>query len=66
MDPASQRSVHDCETCAGFSRRYPELARVFDGKPEGLTKDDFLDNVTALNAAYSPFLLEHSNLGISP
>jgi len=27
-------------------RSYELIARVFDGKPEGLTKDDILDNVT--------------------
>ena len=27
-------------------RSYEMIARVFDGKPEGLTKDDILDNVT--------------------
>ncbi|MBX5161675.1 MULTISPECIES: epoxide hydrolase [unclassified Rhizobium] len=27
-------------------RSYQMIARVFDGKPEGLTKDDILDNVT--------------------
>ncbi|TCL73009.1 epoxide hydrolase family protein [Rhizobium sp. BK251] len=27
-------------------RSYAMIARVFDGKPEGLTKDDILDNVT--------------------
>src|SRR5262245_33873353 len=27
-------------------RSYLMMARVFDGKPEGLTKDDILDNVT--------------------
>ena len=28
------------------ARSYELIARVFDGKPEGLTKDDILDNVT--------------------
>ena len=27
-------------------RSYQMIARVFDGKPEGLTRDDVLDNVT--------------------
>jgi hypothetical protein len=45
MDPANQRSVHDWQTCAGFPPREPELARVFNGKPEGLRKDDILDDV---------------------
>ncbi len=27
-------------------RSYDMIARVFDGKPEGLTKDDILDNIT--------------------
>jgi len=27
-------------------RSYEMIARVFDGKPEGLTRDDVLDNVT--------------------
>ena len=27
-------------------RSYEMIARVFDGKPEGLTRDDILDNVT--------------------
>jgi pimeloyl-ACP methyl ester carboxylesterase len=27
-------------------RSYELIARVFDGKPEGLTRDDILDNVT--------------------
>ena len=28
------------------ARSYELIARVFDGKPEGLTRDDVLDNVT--------------------
>ncbi|MCS3798536.1 epoxide hydrolase family protein [Niastella sp. OAS944] len=28
------------------ARSYALIARVFDGKPEGLTKDDILDNIT--------------------
>src|SRR4029453_9532680 len=27
-------------------RSYRMIARVFDGKPEGLTRDDVLDNIT--------------------
>src|SRR5205807_1776077 len=27
-------------------RSYKMIARVFDGKPEGLTRDDILDNIT--------------------
>src|SRR4029077_4779698 len=28
------------------ARSYAMMARVFDGKPEGLTRDDILDNIT--------------------
>jgi pimeloyl-ACP methyl ester carboxylesterase len=28
------------------ARSYALIARVFDGKPEGLTRDDILDNIT--------------------
>ena len=28
------------------ARSYSLIARVFDGKPEGLTRDDILDNIT--------------------
>jgi pimeloyl-ACP methyl ester carboxylesterase len=50
------------------ARSYEMIARVFDGKPEGLTRDDVLDNITITwltNTAVSGGRLYWENKGAS-
>src|ERR1700682_4001126 len=50
------------------ARSYEMIARVFDGKPEGLTRDDILDNITITwftNTAVSGGRLYWENKGSS-
>jgi pimeloyl-ACP methyl ester carboxylesterase len=50
------------------ARSYAMIARVFDGKPEGLTRDDVLDNITITwltNTAISGARLYWENKGSS-
>ena len=50
-------------------RSYKLIARVFDGQPEGLTRDDVLDNITLYwltNTAISAARLYWENFGNVP
>src|SRR5262249_54926730 len=47
---STESSIRRLVLPAGYSittsASYQMIARVFDGKPEGLTRDDVLDNIT--------------------